>query len=45
VECRFFAGLDEVETAEALGVSQRTLSRDWRMARAWLFEALSDDPA
>lgn len=45
VECRFFAGLDEVETAEALGVSQRTVSRDWRMARAWLFEALRDDPA
>jgi RNA polymerase sigma factor (TIGR02999 family) len=42
VECRFFAGLSEVETAEALGVSQRTVSRDWRMARAWLYEALCD---
>jgi RNA polymerase sigma-70 factor (ECF subfamily) len=42
VECRFFAGLSEVETAEALGVSQRTVSRDWRMARAWLHEALRD---
>lgn len=42
VECRFFAGLNEVETAEALGVSQRTVARDWRMARAWLHEALRD---
>jgi len=45
VECRFFAGLTEVETAEALGVSQRTVSRDWQMARAWLYEALRDDIA
>ena len=45
VECRFFAGLNEVETAEALGVSQRTVARDWRMARAWLHEALRDDTA
>ena len=42
VECRFFAGLNEVETSEALGVSQRTVSRDWQMARAWLYEALRD---
>jgi len=42
VECRFFGGLSEVETAEALGVSQRTVSRDWQMARAWLHEALRD---
>jgi RNA polymerase sigma factor (TIGR02999 family) len=40
VECRFFAGLTEVETSEALGVSQRTVARDWQMARAWLHEAL-----
>lgn len=43
VECRFFAGLNEVETSEALGVSQRTVARDWQMARAWLYESLSDD--
>ena len=43
VECRFFAGLNEVETSEALGVSHRTVARDWRMARAWLHEALRDD--
>jgi RNA polymerase sigma factor (TIGR02999 family) len=45
VECRFFAGLSEIETSEALGVSQRTVSRDWRMARAWLHEELRDEPA
>ena len=45
VECRFFAGLTEVETAEALGVSQRTVARDWQMARAWLHEALRDETA
>jgi RNA polymerase sigma factor (TIGR02999 family) len=43
VECRFFAGLNEVETSEALGVSQRTVSRDWQIARAWLHEALRED--
>jgi RNA polymerase sigma factor (TIGR02999 family) len=42
VECRFFAGLTEAETAEALGVSQRTVARDWMMARGWLFQELHD---
>jgi DNA-directed RNA polymerase specialized sigma subunit len=45
VECRFFAGLSEVETSEALGVSQRTVARDWQMARAWLHDALRHDAA
>lgn len=45
VECRFFAGLSEVETAQALGVSQRTVARDWQMARAWLHEALRGETA
>lgn len=36
VECRFFTGLSEEETAEALGVSTRTVERDWKRARAWL---------
>ena len=45
VECRFFGGLTEAETSEALGVSQRTVARDWRMARAWLREALRDELA
>jgi RNA polymerase sigma factor (TIGR02999 family) len=40
VECRFFAGLTEVETAHALGVSRRTVQRDWLRARAWLMESL-----
>jgi RNA polymerase sigma factor (TIGR02999 family) len=36
VECRFFAGYNEHETAEALGISERTVQRDWATARAWL---------
>ena len=36
VECRFFAGLSEAETAAALEVSERTVQRDWERARAWL---------
>jgi DNA-directed RNA polymerase specialized sigma24 family protein len=40
VECRFFAGLSEGETAEALGVSLRTAQREWMRARAWLREEL-----
>ena len=40
VECRFFAGLSEDETAEALGVSVRTVARDWQMARGWLYTEL-----
>ena len=40
VELRFFAGLTLVETAEQLGVSQETVSREWRRAKAWLYCAL-----
>jgi RNA polymerase sigma factor (TIGR02999 family) len=40
VECRFFAGLSEEETATALGVSLRTAQREWMRARAWLQEEL-----
>jgi RNA polymerase sigma factor (TIGR02999 family) len=36
VECRFFAGLGDAEIAEALGVTTRTVRRDWVKARAWL---------
>ena len=36
VECRFFGGMEEPEIAEALGVSDRTVHRDWLKARAWL---------
>jgi RNA polymerase sigma factor (TIGR02999 family) len=37
VECRFFGGLTEDETAQALGVTTRTVQRDWAKARAWLY--------
>ncbi|MGH9869526.1 MAG: sigma-70 family RNA polymerase sigma factor [Candidatus Polarisedimenticolia bacterium] len=40
VECRFFAGLTAEETAMALGVSKKTVDRDWKRARAWLRQAL-----
>jgi RNA polymerase sigma factor (TIGR02999 family) len=36
VECRYFAGLTEQETADALGLSLRTTQREWLKARAWL---------
>jgi RNA polymerase sigma factor (TIGR02999 family) len=38
VECRFFAGYTDEETARALDVSTRTVQRDWKRARAWLKE-------
>jgi RNA polymerase sigma factor (TIGR02999 family) len=40
VEMRYFAGLTEIEIAEALGVTERTVRRDWEKARALLFGAL-----
>ncbi len=40
VELRFFGGLEEKDIAEALGVSERTVRRDWVKARAWLYRAL-----
>lgn len=44
VECRFFAGLPVAETAAALGISESTVKRDWRIARAILRDAL-DPPS
>jgi RNA polymerase sigma factor (TIGR02999 family) len=41
VELRFFSGLDVVETAEVLRVSESTIKRDWRMAKAWLHRELT----
>ena len=41
VELRFFTGLDVVETAEVLGVSESTVKRDWVMAKAWLRRELT----
>ena len=41
VELRFFGGLSPAEIAEVLGVSERTVKRDWSMARAWLSNLLN----
>ena len=43
VECRFFAGLTEAETADVLGVTTRTVARDWLKARGWLYQQLRPD--
>ncbi len=40
VEYRFFVGMEEHEIATALGVSERTVRRDWVKARAWLYRSL-----
>ncbi|HEV2844902.1 MAG TPA: sigma-70 family RNA polymerase sigma factor [Thermoanaerobaculia bacterium] len=45
VELRFFAGLTEEEAAEVMGTSERTVRRDWRKARAYLFQALGGQAA
>ena len=41
VELRFFGGLNVEETAEALDVSPETVMRDWKVAKAWLFQQLN----
>lgn len=41
VRLRFFAGLEIVEIAEVLGVSDRTVKRTWAFGRAWLYDRLS----
>lgn len=43
VECRFFGGMTEEETAEALGISLRTAKRDWAKARSWLYREIYGD--
>jgi RNA polymerase sigma-70 factor (ECF subfamily) len=43
VEMRFFAGLEETEVAAILGVTERTVRRDWVKARAWLYQTLYGD--
>jgi RNA polymerase sigma factor (TIGR02999 family) len=40
VECRYFGGFDESSTARALQLSERTVRRDWVLARAWLHREL-----
>jgi RNA polymerase sigma-70 factor (ECF subfamily) len=41
VELRFFGGLSEEETGAVLGISSRTVKRDWRFAKAWLFNEVN----
>jgi len=43
VEMRFFGGLNDEEIAEALGVSVRTVLRDWKTARLWLYRELNQE--
>lgn len=43
VECRFFVGLTEEETATALGVTSRTVRRDWLKAKGWLAAVMSGE--
>jgi RNA polymerase sigma factor (TIGR02999 family) len=43
VEMRFFGGLSVEETASALGVSDKTVMRDWRIAKIWLHRELSGE--
>ena len=43
IECRYFGGLTEDETAVALGVTTRTVQRDWVKARGWLHTTLTAD--
>jgi len=40
VECRYYGGLSEVETAEVLGISERTVRRDWLKAKGWIYHQL-----
>ena len=42
IESRFFGGCDIAETAALLGVSEATILRDWRAAKAWLAQALRE---
>ncbi len=44
VECRFFGGMTIEDTAEALGISPRTVKNDWAAAREWLWRALHGEP-
>ena len=45
VECRIFGGLSAEETAATLGITRRTVSRDWSAARSWLYSNLQGDLA
>ena len=41
VDCRFFAGMDERETADVMGVTDRTVRRWWVQARAWIHSEMA----
>ena len=41
VEFKFFGGLSTEETAEVLGISTATVEREWRSAKAWLYQAMT----
>ena len=41
VELKFFAGMELDEIAQALGIGSATVTRDWRLARGWLFQTLN----
>lgn len=43
VDLRFFGGLNEDEVAEVLGVSEKTVRRDWQFAKLWLYRELSQN--
>ena len=45
VECRFFGGMTEEETADALGIGLRTAKRDWAKAKSWLFREVYSESA
>jgi len=45
VECRFFGGMEDQEIAQTLGVTERTVRRDWVKARAWLYRSLYGPPS
>lgn len=45
VELRFFGGLSVAETAEVLKSSERTVAREWELAKSWLYRQLSKDPS
>jgi len=44
VELRYFAGLNNTQIASVLKISENTVMRDWNLARAWLYQQLSETP-